>query len=203
MGSTPSTRCSPDFAHVLPVEPKKPCETFPAPSSQILNIPSPPHANSFVQTLVDCGLGDISSSHLQLLLRPVTDMRTVPHLAAQPGQQNVCKRHSERRPPAGSPLAERLHWALQHGPSRARTSRARCADHRGERSCASRWRRSFSLSVQSRVYRAEDDCRQHPLFDDSLCGRCLLSSDISQMEGAKWQTVSSGTHLSPMTWARQ
>jgi hypothetical protein len=96
-----------------------------------------------VQTLVDCGLGDISSSHLQLLLRPVTDMRTVPHLAAQPGQQNVCKRHSERRPPAGSPLAERLHWALQHGPSRARTSRALCADHRGERSCASRWRRSF------------------------------------------------------------
>src|SRR5258708_12943751 len=148
MGSTPSTRCLPDFAHVLPVEPKKPCETSPALSSQILDIPSPPHANSFVQTLGDCGLGDIFSSHLQLLLRPVTDMRTVPHPAAQSGQQNVCKRHSERPPPAGSPLAERLHWALQPGPSRAPPSRPRCPDHRAESTCTSQSSRSFSLSVQ-------------------------------------------------------
>src|SRR5258708_16519517 len=109
MGSTPSTRCSPDFAHVLPVEPKKPCETFPAPSSQIPDIPSPPRADSFVQTLGDCGLGDISSSHLQLLLRPVTDMPTLPHPAAQPAQQTLCKLHSKMPPPPDTLLSERLH----------------------------------------------------------------------------------------------
>jgi hypothetical protein len=66
----------------------------------------PLRVDSFEQTLGDRVLDDISSSHLQLLLRSATDMRTVPHPAAQPDQQNVCKRRSERPPPAGSPLVE-------------------------------------------------------------------------------------------------
>src|SRR4051812_31119019 len=77
MGSTPSPRCSPDFAHALPVERKKPCETSLVLSLRIPDTPCPLRADSFVQTLGDCGLGDISSSPLQLPRRPVTDMPTV------------------------------------------------------------------------------------------------------------------------------
>src|ERR1700724_1046503 len=99
-------RCLPGQANQLEVEPRMPYETSLVLSLRIPDIPCPPRVDSSVQTLGDRGLDDTFSFHLQLTRRPATGMPTAPHPAAQPDQQNVCKPHSERHPPAGSPLAE-------------------------------------------------------------------------------------------------
>src|ERR1700761_3659603 len=102
------------------VEPRKLCETFPAPSPRIPDSPCLPRAGSFAQMLVDFVLNDTSSSPLQLPQRLATDMPTAPHPATQLARRSVCKLHSERHPPAGSLLVKQLHWALHDEPSQAR-----------------------------------------------------------------------------------
>src|SRR5215472_3411772 len=183
---------------------KKPCGTSPALSLQIRGSPFRRRANFFSQTPADHVLGDTSSFHLQLLRPLETDMLTVPHQVAQPGWQSACKPHSEKRLPAGSPHEGQQHRVLQPGPFRGPQLRARCADRHDERSCVSEWRWSFSLFIPKKsVTRRRGTVDSIHLSVIAYVDDVYLITIHHAMEGATWQTDSSGTNLSPTTWTRQ
>ena len=144
-------------------EPRKLCGTFPVLSSRIPDIPSPPHVGSFAQIPGDCGLGDISSSHLRLRRRAGTGMQTVPHPGGLPDCRSACMPHWVKHLPGASPPAGQPQLVPQHVPFQGRLPGERCADRHDENSRALELKHSFSLSIQEECSAGRCACGQHPL----------------------------------------